>query len=327
MKMKKLKKIFSMALASVMALSMLTVPVSAEKGNVIDSIAVSKTINVNRNASIPQETFTFTMTAATQEQINASGDYAKVGNEAVKPGVDLATDKQTISYTFSSTDTSKVTAGSLTKTGEEFDLSGLSFDNAGIYRYYIQETPPETKEPYITYSTDKYMIDLYVYAESDGTYKPRDISVTKIVTTIVKTVEGEKEVETPQETYSYIKPAYIDFTNDINTRNLKISKTVVGEEYKSNEEFDFWIEIPVGGDTITLTENATLQANLCDASGYVVDENGNPITYTLTVRGHDGDKGATATVDTVKACNNHFKLKNGQYLEICAPTRQANPPL
>jgi hypothetical protein len=302
MKMKKLKKIFSMALASVMALSMLTFPVSADndKGDVIDSIAVSKTITVNRNASIPQETFNFKMTPATTTEING----AKAGSIAIEPGPALT--KDTISYTVSSTDTSDVENGKLTKTGQTFDLSGLSFDHAGVYRYYIEEVPPTTKEPYIAYSTDKYMIDLYVYSESTG-YKPRDIAVTKIV----KSESGE--------TTTYVKPTAIDFTNAINTRDLTIKKTVVGEEYSTDEAFDFWIEIPVGGDTIILTKGATFTATLCDTNGEVLDENGKPITYSLKVNGSDGDEGVTPTVESVKGFGTHFTLKNGQYLKICAP--------
>jgi hypothetical protein len=297
MKMKNLKRVFSTALASVMALSLFTVPVSASKGAVVESIEVSKTINVNKNSSIPEETFSFTMEPATSDQIAG----AKIGTVAVEPGLPL--DDDTLEYTFSSTDTAQVVNSQLTKTGETFDVSELGFDHAGIYRYYVEESIPETREPYITYSETKYMIDLYVYAESDGSYKIRDMSVTKI--------DGETTLS--------VKPQNINFENTINTKDLTISKTVVGEEYTSGEEFDFWIEIPVGGDTIKLSPNAVIQAALYDANGLVKDSRTNNTGIVeLKVNGDDQEL-EKATVASVKAAGTNFKLKNGEYLQISAP--------
>jgi hypothetical protein len=315
MKMTKLKGIFSMALASAMALSLVTVPAFAEGTSettseaateatartTVESIPVSKTVAVNSNASIPQETFTFTMTPATTDQI----DGEKVGTVSVEPGVAL-TDND-VTYSFLSTDTANVdqTTGKLTKTGETFNITktnGVTFGHTGIYRYYIEETVPANPEPYITYSNVKYMVDLYVY--NDGTaYVPQEMSVTKITT-----VAGKETSET-------VKPKDINFENTINTQNLLISKTVSGEEYTKDEEFDFWIMIPEGGDTITLSPKSTIQAQICDATGTVKS------SITLNVKGDQKYATADATGYKYVVDNgNNFKLKSGQYLKVCAPT-------
>lgn len=313
MKMTKLKGIFSMALASVMALSLITVPAFAEGTSettseatteaaasttttrtTVESIPVSKTISVNRSASIPQETFTFTMTPATDAQVKD----VKVGSVPVEKGVAL-TDNE-VTYTFTSKDTASVdTTNKLTKSTESFDVTsanGVTFGHAGIYRYYIEETLPKTQEPYITYSNVKYMVDLYVYSVGKDTYLPQGTSVTKIVS------------GTNGDTKTTVKPTDINFENKINTYDLNIRKVVSGEEYKDDEAFDFWIMIPVGGETITLTQDATISAQICDANGTVSN-------VTLKV---NGDKDL-ATYDYVKATGTNFQLKNGQYLQICAP--------
>jgi hypothetical protein len=316
--MTKLKGIFSMALASAMALSLVTVPAfaagtgetttenntgttsTATEKTTVESIPISKTVVINSNASIPQETFTFTMKPATKDQI----DGEKVGTVSVESGAAL-TDND-VTYTFYSTDTANVdqTTGELTKTGEAFDITkanGVTFDHTGIYRYYIEETVPTSPEPYITYSNVKYMVDLYVYNDGSA-YVPQEMSVTKITT-----VAGK-------ETTDPVKPKDINFENDINTYNLDISKTVSGEEYTKDEEFDFWIMIPRGGDTITLSQGATIQAQICDANGTAKKN------VTLKVNGEP--EGATADAAGYKYVvdnGTNFKLKSGQYLRICAP--------
>jgi hypothetical protein len=318
MKMTKLKRIFSMALASAMALSLVTVPAFAEETSenasaatteaaasttteTVESIPVSKTITVNSSASIPVETFTFTMTPATEDEINGE----KVGNSnvVVEPGVAL-TDND-VTYSFASTDTANVgTDSKLTKSGEAFNITsanGVTFNHAGVYRYYIEESLPTTQEPYITYSNVKYMVDLYVYDDGSA-YVPQGVSVTKIV-------PGESG-----ETKTSVKPSAIDFENTINTYDLKISKVVDGTEYTRDEEFDFWIMIPTGGKTITLSQDAIISAQICDANGTVKSN------VELKVNGNkDNATSDAAGYEYVKAQGTNFQLKNGQYLKVCAP--------
>jgi hypothetical protein len=239
------------------------------------------------------------MTPATKDQINGE----KVGTVSVESGVALKNNK--VTYSFNSKDTASViqtvgqTAGKLTKSDKSFDITetnGVKFTHGGIYRYYIEETLPDTQEPYITYSNVKYMVDLYVYSVGNDTYLPQGASVTKIVP------------GTNGDTKTTVKPTEINFENTINTHNLNIWKTVSGEEYTNDEKFDFWIMIPDGGKTINLTNGATIKARICDANGTVKN-------VDLTV---DGDW-KQASYDYVKATGTHFQLKNGQYLQICAP--------
>jgi hypothetical protein len=183
-------------------------------------------------------------------------------------------------------------------------LTDVDFGHTGIFRYYVTEELPDEKdrEPYITYSKEKYMIDLYVFngeadAEGKPTYEVKSMDVTKI--------NGE--------TKTSVKPQDIVFTNTINDNLLTISKTVEGVEYTKDELFDFWIEIPEGGDTITLEKDTKIYAKIYDANGLVndkrSDENG---ILKLNVKG-DPEK-----VD-VETDGTHFQLKSGEELRIYAP--------
>jgi uncharacterized membrane protein len=265
-------------------------------------------VKISDKGAIPEETFTFTMVPATTDSITKDKtDYNindKSGNVSVEPGVALGTGKDTLTYKYESTDASKAVNNKVTKDDQSFDLTGVTFDHAGVYRYYITETPPEKVEPYITYDSTKYVVDLYVYAESDGTYAPRDMVVTQIKTEGTKTTVSEK----PQE---------ICFENSINTKTVSITKEVVGEEYSSDELFDFYIMIPLGGTTIYLSKDSTIQAQIYDKDGALVnDKRSDDDGYvTLAVNGEI----ANATFDEIQTLGTHFQLKNGETLKVYAP--------
>jgi hypothetical protein len=249
----------------------------------ITELEASKTAKIGKNAAIPETTFTITMVPATETEING----AKVGTVAVKPGLELAND--TVSLTFGAT-TEDTSTGEVTKAGE-FNLTSFKnnayFEKSGVYRYYVTETLPTTVPSYITYDTSKYEVDLYVYPDSEGTNK---LSIQDIVTTKV----GDSE-----------KPQTINFENTFAMAEIEISKTVEGYEYTENEEFDFYVKIPVGGDTIVLAQNQEISAEIWDATGKISD-------VILKVNG-------TNDSDNVQRDGTNVKLKNGQKLKITAP--------
>jgi hypothetical protein len=307
MKMKKLKKVFSIALASVMALNLFTMTTFATAEDptptpaadtVVKNIPVTKYVEVTKGAAIPAQSFEFDMIPATEEQING----AKDGDVSIEPGVSLGDEKSKVVYSFTSTDTASVSDdGKVTKNGGSFDLTGVTFDHTGIYRYYVTEKAAENPEPYITYSNEKYTVDLYVLAgekDKDGkpTYEVKGVTVTK---------DGDSS-------YTY-KPQGLIFTNTINDNILTISKTVEGEEYTKDELFDFYIKIPKGGDTITLEGGTTLYARIYNGTSLVNDSRSDKDgIVTLTVNGDNDDT-------NVQTQGTHFQLKSGETLQISAP--------
>jgi hypothetical protein len=352
---KNLKRALSLLLAATMTLSMSTISAFADETESpsatettgtgttekttevkwVTELPVTKCIKVAENAAIPEQTFTFTMTPATQDEIDAKKygvTTTEISNQTVKPGIDMTSKSASaeVEYTFNSkdiADTSKTTSSdgviTVTKDDKSFNLSSIAFSNSGIYRYYITEDIPDTKEPYIEYDSNVYIVDLYVVVKGTengkATYGIKGLTIT----------------ESNGKSVTVTKPTKIVFTNTIKEKLLTISKDVVGDEYTKDELFDFWIKIPVGGDTITLTQDTVIYAKIYDDNGQVTDKTRTYINENglveLKVNGEKrettetNDQGIVTAVtinDTVKNIQDegtHFQLKNGERLEIYAP--------
>jgi hypothetical protein len=219
----------------------------------------------------------------------------KISGVTVKPGIALTND--VLTFTFDSTN--KTQKGSTSEKGY-FDLTELKFENTGIYRYTVKEVSEtadgtvtalpveeEGKTYYVEYDYTEYVVDLYVSQDDTNGYYVANVSVTY----------ADKEE----------KPAQILFENKINCANITIVKNVDGETYTKDEQFTFCIMIPEKGDTITLTEADTIQAQKYDANG---DPSGDPMVLQT--------KGADITAD-LEANGNQFTLGDGEYLVITAP--------
>jgi energy-converting hydrogenase Eha subunit F len=328
--MKTMKRLLSMLLVTVMVLG-LAVPALADSDPVtstvtetggaskngsvqepIESITVSKTVTAQRGVTLPTETFYLEMVPATADELKAAaeaekteGNAPKVGNVTIQPGIDLA--DPVLDFTFDGTDS--MASGSVTKS-KDFALDFTSdYTAQGIYRYYIREvvqtsaatedaaatydkaTNPDTKDGkmnYIQYDTNEYIVDLYLNWKDENTL---------VVTNTVVQLVG-----------STSKPGKIEFTNEINTTTVMIKKLVDGVPAHLDEKFDFYILIPVGGDTITLTADQKIQCQIYDKNDKPVDGG----VTELTVKGANID--VDAAVDGTK-----FQLRDGDYMIIYAP--------
>jgi hypothetical protein len=269
-----------------------------------------------KNVALPQETFSFQMVPAT----DLTGDE-KYGSVKVQAGYALK--NNAVDLTFGAGDTispyikdGKATGEGIVTKSDEFkfefvdaDGKDITFTNTGIYRYYIKEVIknvgsdgtvsyealPEqdpAKTYYVTYDTTVYVVDLVVNVV-DGSYGVTNVLVTK---------QGDTSENKD-------KPEKVAFTNTIDCSNIKISKLISNDtvEYTNDEEYTFYILIPVKGDSITLTATDTIQAQKYEADGTAVGE-----PFTLEVKGED------ITSDVVEN-GTKFTLKAGQYIMITAP--------
>jgi pilin isopeptide linkage protein len=304
--MKNLKKVLATALASVMVLGVFTTTAFADNAasskaeTPITEIPVSKVVEISLDSTIPDETFTFKMTPATTAQINS----AKIGNMDVEVGPELKKDgvtDDTVTLTFGSSDDTSTasaddhTVSDVTKS-TTFDLTKLTFTHTGIYRYYISEVT--SSDTYITYDTHKYEVDLYVY-DYDGTCKVGAYTLKRIDSAGV---------------YDATKPESVSFENKVNVCDITIHKTVAGETYSQNEAFTFYIRIPAGGDTITLTAGQTIHAEIWNATGYVSD---NDITVKRDLKKNDEGVVIEELDMTNSELAQSFTLHDGEYLKIC----------
>jgi hypothetical protein len=328
-KMKKSKKFLSILLSAAMACSMIAMPVfagddegSTEQQPVVktDTVAddgrvtpastttgltelpFTKMLTTNGTQILTETTFYFTMEPA------SPSDETK-DSLPWKTGIALKTDQASITLSSSDWDNIKTYSGSSTDTEGEvivpgftksavsavkldgtFDLTlaeGESFEEntAAIYHYKVIENPDSKASGTITYDQRTYYVDLYVDSNGVINYAQSNVGSSK-------------------------KP--IVFENDFRTGSLTITKTVNGNNpTEADKEFQFWIKIPTGGDSIDLSENLSIKAfkisgtNSSEFSGIKVggtkEQEQNPSTAYKT----DGDTGWCG-----------FTLKNGESLEI-----------
>jgi hypothetical protein len=324
--MKNLKRTLSIILALTLALSLCATAALADDEDddtitPVTSLPVTKNlITTVKDVALPQEDFYIQMAPATDLTTETYGDVRIQSGLALKDSVldfhfDMDDDDDIKSYIVDDQDTG---SGIITKTKsfqfvfqDDEDGNPVTFTESGIYRYYVTEVvrtvgstdenpayeaPPEEdadKTYYINYDRTTYIVDLFV-DEIDDEY---------IVTNMLVT---QKATDASQ---SDSKPESVSFTNTIRCSNIKITKEISRDtiEYADDEEYTFYILIPEGGDTITLTKQDTIQAQRFNEDGTM---DGKEIT--LTVKGKDID------ADVVEN-GTKFTLKQGQYMLITAP--------
>jgi hypothetical protein len=306
--------------------------------NPIQTIDTSKTVQINKNSLIPDGSdFTITMVPATADEVtDSSGNALTINDQEVYAGVAFSTEEKdgktvdygSITYSFGSTDSTAGEEGDtsttvdVVKNDQSFNLTKIPFTHTGIYRYYVTETTGS--EPYITYDTTKYEVDLYVIQytttetqevaddENPGSTKEVEVTTTSYgvgayrVKKMVK--QDDKYVPTTE------KPESCSFTNVIKVTPVTISKTVEGETYTTDEAFDFYIRIPAGGEALDLQANTTISAEIHHADGSVTS---NDITVLADLTDSDDPTDALdLTPDEFKAVSQKFTLKAGESLVI-----------
>jgi hypothetical protein len=310
--MKKIKRILSLALASVMVLGLMVPTASAldisssNKDNLTTykdengfwtKLPFDKILTVDPDMNIPTGTkFTFSMEPrdVTDEDV--------IDTIKVQKGTALTTSTVDITYQNSDLKDTSITAAvadstnvTCTKTGV-FDLP--TFTKTGIYRYTVKEVVPaeSDQQSYITYdTTDIYRVDLYVttVAAADGTQK---VGISSIVAV---------DINDPT------KKDNIVFKNAIASAGLTIEKVIDGNGKDANDEFTFYIKIPEGGDNLTLSAGTSFDA-------VIHRTNGDEDKVTINVAGaRDGNvvvnrsadgKTYSTTTDGAQA----FTLKGGE---------------
>lgn len=237
-----------------------------------------KILEAAAGSAVTDETFTFTMTPATQEDINKAVAAGNTASYTVNPGVGSGL---TATVTTNQGDTPDVatTLSDYNTTGVEyttyFDLDDINLSDAetGIYRYNVVETNERTD--YMTVGGEQFIVDLYVD-------------------------QNQHVVYAKSMTNAYQKEPIV-FTNTLQTTNVTIEKKVTGNMLttadQTTKEFTFKMQIPEGGDTLVLSEGATFSYTKYNGNNQIG-------TGTITVGGSKTDGASSYT--------NEFTLKNGE---------------
>jgi hypothetical protein len=305
--MKKFKKVVSLALASIMTLSMCAV--SALSAGAVDAedyttLPITKILQVNsKDTVVPSENFAFTMTPiAAADLIDDNGDAIKDGSgHTLEVGPALSDNDIVISFNKDSKAADSNGKWEMTNSGS-FKLEfATNFTNTGVFRYEVKETGAvdqdgkSLSETYVDFDSSTYYVDVYVGQNNKGEY---------VINSYVITKKGKTG-----------KPNGITFTNKYNCQDLNIYKTVDGTEFNQGEYYNFHILIPVGGKAITLSENSYFLAKIIGTDGSVVKD-GTDRDMDIDSDGYLKLYVKGEGIDVAASEGNAFKLKAGEHLQI-----------
>jgi pilin isopeptide linkage protein len=242
--MKKFKAMLTTVLSAAMVFSMAILPASAAEtptttSTEITGVSFDKYYISEKGSSLPDETFTFTMTPDT----SIADSNLTNGEMEILPGLSLGDANATVTLTFGSQATD--TATKMKKDGKYAEkLTGFfSFSDvvwpkkAATYRYIVKEIAGTNTG--ITYDDKEYTVDVVVNNSGE----------------VVYAFSGTVDKDTGLMSTDTKQP--IVFDNTCSTDLLTIKKTVSGDLANKTKQFKFTILIPVAGnatDGITLAE-------------------------------------------------------------------------
>jgi hypothetical protein len=304
----------------------------------ITSLEVTKNlVTENIGAALPLEDFYIQMVPA--NDLTGNEKYPndnltsavkieagpKLANSVLEFEFSSADEKEEYSDDDEDADTDVATNAGVVTKKENFEFSFVGDDgnptalnHTGIYRYYITEVIKPTAGENDPVDDDGDVVDengnkVYtnVPAQSDeGSYYLKYDHKQYVVDLFVNPVDGKYVVTNVliKEDSNDAKPTSISFTNYIHCSNIKISKEITKStiEYSADEEYTFYILIPKGGDTIYLTGDDTVMAEIYTANDKLEKK------LNLRVDGDDIDA-------DIMTYGNEIKLKQGQYIMIYAP--------
>jgi hypothetical protein len=321
-----------------------TPAVTDDSYKAITSLEVTKNlVTENIGAALPLEDFYIQMVPAddlvgNEKYPNEDSTSAvkieagpKLANSVLEFEFSSADEKEEYSDDDEDTDTDAATKAGVVTKKEDFEFSFVgndgnptALDHTGIYRYYITEVMKPTAGENDTVDDDGDVVDengnkVYtnVPAQSDeGSYYLKYDHKKYVVDLFVNPVDGKYVVTNVliKEDSNDAKPTSISFTNYIHCSNIKISKEITKStiEYSANEEYTFYILIPKGGDTIFLTGEDTVMAEIYTANKKEGESDKLEKSLNLKVDGDDIDA-------DIMTYGNEIKLKQGQYIMIYAP--------
>ena len=269
MKKKMIGRVSAMTVAGVMMFGGMQIPAMAATGS--SQVQFKKVLEMQNaeGASVPNVTYTYTITAGSAIGATANSPEVKagVGTPAIS----------SVTYTKGDTVTQNEVTKNVTITFPEG-----TFTAPGIYRYVITESANTNTDIADVDGNTRYM-DVYVVNDSDGGYK---IDATVFTETAV-TPTFDKE--TKQPTYGGKNE---EITDAYTTYELSLDKVVEGNMGNKDQLFDFTIDFSgpantsftLGDQQINLDGNGTGSVSLKLADGTAIAElTGIPSTVTYTV--------------------------------------------
>jgi hypothetical protein len=269
-------------------------------GDKVTKVNFDKKLTVDDGTTIPDTTFTFTMTGAevAEGTTGYSGMTVYSGSDSTYVTGTVSSATVTFEHEDTSSEDLKSEGGDivLTKQGS-FDLTGLTFKAQGVYRFEVKETAGNVAG--MTYSEQTQTLDLFVLptADNSGFYVAAAACYNKTGT----------NADTGADVYENQKMP-IEFSNTMESHKLTVTKTVTGAgDTSATNQFPFVVNIAAQD---CLEEGSVLTGT--------ITRNGNSSTPE-TVSVYVGDADTEIEVDGAKkkiSELNTFNLAHGDTLVI-----------
>lgn len=291
---------------------MSAVPVCAADNSYIgvagESAKFDKYLVMDKEANVPNASFTYTIEPGTAKTYSVEGKKFEV---LAGVGTPSMTDEDTTidgyQLVFKPTDTLNTTL----QTGDQVkdfdankqgyakktstvDFSGVTFTEPGIYRYVITETG--TNQAVTNDTNDKRYLDVYV-TDDNGELK---VSGYILHATDSEVGMGDSQGSDGKQTDNKSQ----GFTNTYDTSNLTFKKEVSGNQASHDKYFEFTVEIKDAVPGTVYNVDITGATATSGGNSATIAANANKANVTQLTVGADGK------------VTQKFYLQHGQYITI-----------
>ena len=303
-------RIPALAVSSLIAANLM-IPVYAANYTPVQgtSTTFDKYLVMDEDANVPNAEFAFAIAAGTP--VSASSGSMEVLAGPVTASAPVIT--STAVFTPQDTTYSTVQEGDILTldTGEKYaaktltaDFSGVSFDEPGIYRYVISETPLADAGPITQDSEDK-ILDVYVVDNNGSLEIASYVMHTSSAAPAAGTANGSDDVASQGDALS---DKVSGFINTYSTKDLTLTKLVSGNQASKDKYFRFTLTVADAGNGSRLTVDVTQSAEQAPLANSATAYSASEMTTANSVSELVCDADGTVTQD--------FYLKHGQTITI-----------
>ena len=273
------------------------------------STTFDKYLVMDSDANVPNAEFAFTISAGTP--ISAASGTMEVLAGPVEANAPVIT--STAVFTPQDTTYSTVQGGDILTldTGEKYavktltvDFRGVSFDEPGIYRYVISETPLADAGPITQDDTDK-ILDVYVVDNNGSLEVASYVMHTSTDAPAAGSANGSGDVAAQGDALS---DKVSGFINTYSTKDLTLTKLVSGNQASKDKYFRFTLEITGAGSGSRLTVDVTESADQAPLANSATVYSASAMTTANSVTELVCDEDGAVTQD--------FYLKHGQTITV-----------
>jgi len=341
--MKNMKKFLSAGLATAMVASISVVPAFAATQYTPvagTSCNFNKYLIMDKGDNVPNVTFSFTVAPGAAVSADTSDNQVF----QVLPGIGTPT---IADVTFAPTDSTATTAGqnidvaraasvratgltALTgvelEDGEKYatkqatvSFSGITFPEPGIYRYIVTETASAADEARgIMHDNDvDRVLDVYVTDDGTGTLVVASYVLhTDINDTETPAINASMGTADVQSAAAALADKTDGFTNEYNTKDLKITKQVTGNQASRDKYFKLTATLSASAGA-TISDTDVFTVSIADDSDAATNDGSADASPTATAATkYSSMSNPTSVTGAQLKAGVDFYLQHGQYVVI-----------